>query len=74
MLGITLQHTRVYQEIESETTVKLIIRQLTKRFGELSEEIRQQISGLPMPVLENLADALLDFNSLADLQTWLQAQ
>lgn len=74
MLGITLQQTRVYQEIESEATAKLIIRQLTRRFGELSEEMRVQISSLPMPVLENLGDALLDFNNLADLQAWLQAQ
>ncbi len=90
MLGITLQETRVYQEIKEEgrelgleegrelgleeATVKLVVRLLTKRFGELSEEIRLQISSLPMPVLENLSEALLDFTSLADLQAWLQAQ
>jgi predicted transposase/invertase (TIGR01784 family) len=86
MLGITLQQTRVYQEAKEEgreegreegkqeATLKLVIRQLTKRFGELSEEIRSRISGLPLPILENLSEALLDFTNLADLQAWLNAQ
>lgn len=78
---ITLQETRVYREIKeegreegrTEEAVNLIIRILTKRFGELSEEIRSSISGLPLPVLEDLSEALLDFDSLADLQVWLEA-
>ncbi|MEO1378415.1 MAG: DUF4351 domain-containing protein [Cyanobacteria bacterium J06635_10] len=55
-------------------TLRLVIRQLTKRFGELSEEIRSSISGLPLATLENLSEALLDFSSLADLQACLEAQ
>jgi predicted transposase YdaD len=82
MLGITLKETRVYREIKEEgreegreeATANLILRQLTKRFGELSEEIRSSIFGLPLPVLEDLSEALLDFTSLADLQVWLEAQ
>jgi hypothetical protein len=30
------------------------------------------VSGLPLPVLEELSEALLDFASLADLQIWLE--
>lgn len=80
MLGITLQQTRVYREIKEEGHIEgrieeaanLIIRQIAKRFGQkLSEEITQRISGLPLPVLEDLSEALLDFTSLADLQAWL---
>ncbi|NDJ21050.1 Rpn family recombination-promoting nuclease/putative transposase [Nostoc sp. B(2019)] len=78
MLGITLKETRVYREIKEEgreeATVNLVIRQLTKRFGELSEEIHSSISGLSLPVLEDLSEALLDFTSLADLQSWLVAR
>ena len=78
MLGITLKETRVYREIKEEgreeATVNLILRQLTKRFGELSGKIRSSISGLPLPVLEDLSEALLDFTSLADLQVWLEAR
>lgn len=68
MLEITLQQTRVYQKIKEEATVNLVVRQLTKRFGETSEEMRRQISGLPLPVLEELSEALLDFTSVTDLQ------
>ncbi|MBU7581534.1 MAG: Rpn family recombination-promoting nuclease/putative transposase [Nostoc sp. TH1S01] len=77
MLGITLQETRVYREIKeegrTEEAANLISRQLTKRFGQLSDEMRLSISGLPLPVLEDLSEALLDFGSLADVQVWLEA-
>ncbi|WP_445634019.1 DUF4351 domain-containing protein [Nostoc sp. DSM 114161] len=82
MLGITLKETRVYREIKEEgrqegreeEAANLIIRLLTKRFGELPQEMRFSISGLSLPVLENLSEALLDFTSLADLQAWLIAK
>ena len=86
MLGITLQETRVYREIKAEgiqqgreqgreqEAVNLIVRQLTKRFGKDSGEIRSTISGLPLVVLEDLSEALLDFRNLADLQIWLAAR
>ena len=78
MLGITLKETRVYQEIKEEgreeATVNLIIRLLTKRFGKISEEMRSSISSLPLPVLEDLSEALLDFTSFADIQTWLKGR
>ncbi|BAY96349.1 hypothetical protein NIES37_02810 [Tolypothrix tenuis PCC 7101] len=74
MLGITLKETRVYKEIKEEAIANLVIRLLTKRFGELSEETRSAISHLSLPVLEDLSEALLDFTSLADLQAWLASQ
>jgi predicted transposase/invertase (TIGR01784 family) len=86
MLGITLQETRVYQEIKAEwlgqgleqgreqEAVNLVIRQLTKRFGEISQETRSSISSLPLPILEDLSESLLDFTSLNDLQTWLASR
>ena len=89
MLGITLKQTRVYQEIKEEiedevrqkaeqeakaVMANAICRQLAKRLGELSHEIRSSISALPLPALADLSDALLDFTSLADLSSWLEAQ
>lgn len=75
MLGITLKETRVYREIKEEgreeATVNLVMRLLKKRFGELTPEMRSAITGLPLPVLEDLSEALLDFTSVADLQSWL---
>jgi len=79
MLGIKLQETRVYREIKAEgleqgrkqEAINLIVRILTKRFGELSEEMHNSISGLSLTALEDLSESLLDFNNLADLQAWL---
>jgi predicted transposase YdaD len=56
-----------------QEAVNLVVRQLSKRFGNLPEEIRVAISGLPLTVLEDLSEALLDFSNLADLQAWLMA-
>jgi predicted transposase YdaD len=79
MLGITLKETRVYREIKEEgreegreeATVNLINRQLTKRFGNLTPAMYSAIATLPLSVLEDLSESLLDFNSVADLQSWL---
>ena len=81
MLGITLKETRVYREIKEEGRVEgreeeaanLVIRLLTKRFGEIPQSIRSRISSLPLPVIEDLSEALLDFTSVADLRATLEA-
>ncbi|OYD88374.1 hypothetical protein CDG77_24020 [Nostoc sp. 'Peltigera membranacea cyanobiont' 213] len=77
MLGITLKETRVYREIKEEgrqeEAANLIIRLLTKRFGELSAEICSSISSLSLLVLEDLSEGLLYLTSLADLLAWLEA-
>ena len=77
MLGITFEETRFYQDIKEEGEEKwerkLILRQLTRRVGQLSPEVQKKVEKLPLEQLENLGEALLDFNSMADLQTWLKA-
>jgi predicted transposase YdaD len=73
MLGITLKETRVYREIKEEEARSLILRQLTRRVGELTQELRDRIDILSLEQLENLGEALLDFTSLADLSSWLEA-
>ncbi len=72
MLGITLKETRLYQEIKEEEAQSLIFRLLNRRVGELPQEIRQRVENLSLEQLENLGEALLDFNSMTDLQTWLE--
>lgn len=59
------------QEGRQEEAASLIVRQLGKRFGELSEDIRASILELPLTVLEELGEALLDFSDLNELQDWL---
>ena len=76
MLDITLKETRVYREIKQEgreeEAVNFVTRLLTKRFGELPQEVRSLVLGLSLSRLEELGEALLDFTSVADLQSWLQ--
>ena len=74
MLGITFQETQVYRDIKQEGELSLILRQLTRRVGELPQQTRQSVENLSLEQLENLGEALLDFSSMADLQAWLEAQ
>ncbi len=49
----------------------LIFRLLTRRVGEIPDATKAKIDKLPITQLEDLGEALLDFSSLADLETWL---
>jgi predicted transposase YdaD len=60
------------EEGREEQTIALITRLLNRRLGHpVSEEIRSRLTTLPLPVLEDLSEALLDFSTIADLETWL---
>ncbi|NJM59639.1 MAG: Rpn family recombination-promoting nuclease/putative transposase [Oscillatoriales cyanobacterium RU_3_3] len=78
MLGLDLtQEPRAIREAKDEVrgqeAIALITRQLTRRLRqELSEEMRSRLSLLPLPLLEDLSEALLDFTTLADLEAWLE--
>jgi predicted transposase YdaD len=50
----------------------LILRQLSRRIGEVAPAMLQQIQSLSLVPLESLGEALLDFTSADDLVTWLQ--
>ncbi|MGI0491506.1 Rpn family recombination-promoting nuclease/putative transposase [Alkalinema pantanalense CENA528] len=50
----------------------LVLRLLTRRFGTLPEGISATLETRSLSNLEALAEALLDFTTIADLQTWLQ--
>jgi len=85
MLGLNLfEEPRAIREAKDEgrqeAIASVVTRLLTRRLGqELSEEMRShsvcevqsRITSLPLPVLENLSEALLDFTNLSDLETWL---
>ncbi|MGG6270033.1 Rpn family recombination-promoting nuclease/putative transposase [Leptolyngbya sp. AN03gr2] len=54
--------------------IALVTRLLTRRLKqELSEDMKSRLSALPLPVLEDLSEALLDFTGLSDLEAWLAA-
>jgi predicted transposase YdaD len=60
------------QEGRQEEGVTLILRQLTRRVGELNLGVVEQIRGLNLAQLEELAEALLEFRALEDLLSWLE--
>ncbi|MEY3869733.1 MAG: hypothetical protein RLZZ338_3624 [Cyanobacteriota bacterium] len=55
-----------------EEAIALIWRQLQRRIGEITPELRSRIGQLSLTQLEDLGEALLDFSSQVDLVTWLQ--
>ena len=71
MLGIELQQTRVYQDAHVEEGQRLVLKQLTRKLGIISPEIRSIINSLNIDRLESLGEDLLDFTQMSDLWAWL---
>ncbi len=77
-----LKETRVYQDARQEGLqegrqegeLSLVLRQLNRRFGKLSDRLTLSIQTLEMPQIEELADQLLDFRSIDDLDNWFNSQ
>jgi predicted transposase YdaD len=83
MLGIELQQTRVYQEAKAEGKAEereiglqreraLVLKQLNRKLGNLSTQLQAEVGARSIDDIESLGEALLDFNSLADLESWLR--
>jgi predicted transposase YdaD len=82
------RHTRAFQDILAEgrqegveqgleegrrrEACALALRQLEHRCGSLAAATSARIQALSLPQLEDLALALLDFQGIEDLQSWLQ--
>jgi predicted transposase/invertase (TIGR01784 family) len=78
-----LKQTRVYQDArleglqegrqegERNKAHSLVLRQLNHRFGKLSDRQTQSIQSLEIIKIDDLADQLLDFTSISDLEEWL---
>ena len=78
-----LKQTRFYQEAfedgieqgieqgmqRGEAT--LVLRQLNRRLGQVTTSVEKQIRQLSVEQLEDLGEALLDFENEADLLHWL---
>ena len=57
-----------------EGQLEILHRQITKKFGPLSPELNQQIDQLTSQKLDDLAEQLLDFQTISDLTQWLKNQ
>ncbi len=60
------------QEGRQEEGRSLILRQLTRRFGAVPEDLSDRLAALSLERLEALGEALLDFRALSDLRQWLE--
>ena len=60
------------QRGRQEGELTLILRQLHRRLGHLPDEVVSQIRDLSLEQLETLGEALLDFQTLPDLEAWLR--
>ncbi len=73
MSYITTGERISYERGKQEEGQTIIVRQLQRRVGELSQEVKKQVQALPLEDLEALGEALLDFTAMGDLLNWLQA-
>ncbi len=79
-----MRESVIYQRIESEGIrkgkaegkqeegVSLILRQLKRRFSTIPAEIEDKINKLSIEKIEDLGEALLDFQSEQDLINWFE--
>lgn len=79
MLGLDLtEEPRAIREAKEEAREEgersLIFRLLSKKVGQLDEAMRTQVSTLSSEQLEQLGEALLDFATVDDLETWFSEQ
>ncbi len=77
MLGIEFQQTRVYPEAKAEgleiaqQQEKALVEAASRKLGNLSPQTQAKVSALQIDRIESLGEALFDFTSMADLETWL---
>ena len=67
----TARLDEVRQEGLQQGIQQNVIRLLNRKVGNLPSNIQTRVISLPIASLEELSLALLDFNSIDDLTTWL---
>ncbi|NEP04939.1 MAG: Rpn family recombination-promoting nuclease/putative transposase, partial [Okeania sp. SIO4D6] len=75
--AIAMQDERgriIYAEEQGKLNqaIAIVMRLLKKRFGEIPATINDRVKDLLLSDLESLTEDILDFNSLEDLESWLQ--
>jgi len=79
-----LMQTQVYQEARAEGEQRgeqrglikgqatMLLRMLSRKFGQITPSLRGKVNKLSTKQLENLAEALFDLETIADLNNWLK--
>jgi predicted transposase/invertase (TIGR01784 family) len=74
--GLQLGEQRGLQLGEQRGLLKgqaaILVRQLTRKFGQVSPRLKTRVSKLSAVQLENLAEAIFDLETIADLNAWLK--
>jgi hypothetical protein len=65
--------TSVERLAKAEGGATVLLKQLTKVCGPLPESVQQRIQGMSIDQLAELGEALLDFHSLEDIESWFAA-
>ena len=76
-----MRESTVFQKIlqegrvlgRGEQALATIYRLLPRRIGTVAPELQQRLLQLSLPQLEDLTEALLDFEEPGDLIVWLDA-
>jgi predicted transposase/invertase (TIGR01784 family) len=64
---------RDWKEMGAKTeAVSLVVRQLNRRFGKVPDVLLSKVEQFSIGKIETLAEDLLDFSVLQDLENWLQ--
>ena len=58
------------QESRKQGLVNIVLRLLTHKFSTLPPNIHTKVTRLKIARLENLAEAILDFETFVDLEIW----
>ena len=70
--GVRQSREEGIKEGIKEGKIDLIMRLLTRQIGEISDEVGGAIANLSVTDLDELSEALFDFNSSRDLASWLE--
>lgn len=57
---------------EARGAARVILRVLSRRFGQVSPELEAKVRDLPTEKLDSLAEAVLDLRGLDELENWLR--
>ena len=61
------------QQTEQGAEARLVLRQLTRRIGDINPAVQSQIKSLSLSQIESLGEALLDFSESIELNHWLDS-
>jgi Domain of unknown function (DUF4351) len=59
---------------QKQATESLVLRQLTRRVGEVKPDLLSRVQELSLAQVEALGEALLDFSTVDDLVEWLRSE